>query len=111
MGKKSGIGFGTGGTGRGGNIITPDQLSPEQIFMGLIQDVQKMQVLMNEMIVRYNGLVNLLIEKQIVTESDLQTKINEELEKLKESMKKMLEEESKIITPDVSTTEEKREEN
>lgn len=39
MGKKSGIGFGTGGTGRGGNIITPDQLSPEQIFMGLIQDV------------------------------------------------------------------------
>lgn len=98
--------------GGGGNIVTPDQLNPEQIFQGIIQDLSKMQVILNEIVVRYNGLVNLLVSKGVISEEELQKSIEKEIEKLKESMKRMIENEmntggeneqkNNIIIPDTS---------
>jgi hypothetical protein len=100
--------------GGSGNIITPDQLNPEQIIYGLIHDISKIQVLLNELIVRYNGIVNLLISKDVFSEEELQKSIESELQKLKESVSKVLEEqmneEEKIIVPEHVKKDEKENE-
>lgn len=77
------------------NIVLPN--TPEEVLMNIIQDLAKVQVLMNELVIRYNGLVNLLIDKNVITESELQEKLSQELQKMREALKELA---NKIEVPD-----------
>lgn len=62
------------------NIVLPE--TQEEFFTNLVSDIAKMQLLMNELVVRYNGLVNLLIGKEIINGDELQQYLQEEVKKL-----------------------------